>query len=538
MRSFIIKSSLITGFIILSLVTSGIAVGVLAPLHPGNLLFPIQNFVEQKMSLIFPDPASKATYMLDLFERRINDLEIRTGTRYELKSLEYLDVSMEQAMLAISLTSDETASDLRLRFFSLIRQTDETLKPLTIVPVQDKNAYQTFQAKILALLQLTQKTGKLIETFDYSAPIVFSNPINSDDPATRAILYNGLIPFPPGSAGAVHAFYPLNGQHALLSCSSCHKDGKYINTPNICITCHIMELPIQHYSEECSLCHTPVSWTDIIFDHQASNATECSECHEKDIPANHYSGQCSACHIIQAWEIVTFDHAVAGAVDCNSCHARLTPANHYPGQCSNCHDTSNWASVVFNHTGFTDCVSCHSGDAPVNHFSGQCSNCHSSTTWLGAVFDHSGFTDCISCHSNDAPAGHYPGQCSNCHDSGGSWANASFNHSGYTDCLACHAGDAPANHYPSQCSDCHSTNGWSGAVFNHNGLTDCISCHLKDRPNEHDAGQCSECHNTQKWDNEGDAAGLFINGDNILQNFDCQLCHNSIAVLSVKDIGQ
>ncbi len=538
MRSFLFKSSLITFFIILLLFTSGLILVVFAPFHPGNIFFPAQSFVEQQMRFIFAEPANRASYMLDLEERRIKDLNTRIGTQYELVALDYLDQSLDQSLQVMSVTSQQGGDDLHIRFFSLITQINEILKQLVVAPIQNQGVFQTFQMKILAFIQTTQTAGISDKELGLTSPVLSGNPRKLTDSRSIAVETRGLIPFPPGSIGAVHAFYPLTGQHTSLACVSCHSNQSYLGTPNTCTLCHILKRPVTHYIGECALCHTPVAWTDIHFDHEASKATDCSSCHESSKPANHYSGQCSACHVISVWNIVTFDHTVAGAVDCISCHDRNSPANHYSGQCSNCHNTSNWTSVTFDHTGFNDCAACHSSVAPANHFNGLCSNCHSTSTWKGAVFNHSGFTDCIGCHSADAPGNHYSGQCSSCHDPNSSWRNAQFNHNGLTDCISCHSGNAPNNHFSGQCSDCHSTNSWAGAVFSHNGLSDCVSCHAKDRPSEHESGQCSECHNTQRWgDAEGSEGSLkFKNG--ILQAVNCQGCHFSNVVMLVNSFIQ
>ncbi len=579
MRSFLLKSSLIIGLLSLLLITSSIAMAVFSPFSPGNLLFPVQNFSELLGSRIFSDPEQKASFMLDLVELRIQDLNTRIGSINEHIAFEYLNQAIDQASLAIVLVPQDKVEQLRTRLSTLAEQAGESLSVLKRVPIENNGEYVAFRSKLNSILH----EGKAAEPSSNLFTLMAENRPMHQEGASVPINYpssaNGLIPFPPGSLGAVHAFYPLTGQHAVLDCSSCHNAGKYLGTPNECIQCHLLKLPNPHYPGLCELCHSAASWEEIHFEHNSAAASDCASCHDKDTPADHYNGQCSACHITQAWNIVSFDHAVAGAVDCASCHAKVEPANHYPGQCSNCHNTSDWKSVVFNHiglsdctschtkdapgnhyagqcsschdsggtwqnahfnhSGFADCSSCHSGNAPANHYPGQCSNCHDpNSTWQNAQFNHSGYTDCISCHAGNAPGNHYPGQCSNCHDPNSSWQNAHFNHSGYTDCVACHAGNAPGNHYPGQCSNCHSTSSWSGAVFNHSGYSDCIACHQNDRPSDHDSGQCSECHNTQHWgDGGGDGAlGFITNG--ILQPFSCTVCHTPNYALVESGIRQ
>jgi len=538
MKIFFLRLIIIVGYLTVVLAAGLIALGYYGPANPGSVIFPIQAFAEHEINGLNRDPVLNANNMLNLVERRINGLIYRTGSKYELVSLQYLDKSIDQAALAISKVPQDKSEVLRARFISLAGQAGEALLQLKHVTVEDPAAYTAFEAKVQTILHMVGANNVQNTELVLVPAMAASAQTNTSGSMKTINSARGLIPWPAGSPGAVHAFYPLTGQHATLTCVKCHNEGVYLSTPDQCIDCHIMKMPIPHYPGGCEVCHTSISWTDIHFDHIVVNTFACASCHEKDKPANHYNGPCSACHITQNWTTVTFDHAVAGAVDCISCHSKVVPARHYAGQCSNCHNTSNWTSVVFDHTGFSDCISCHASAAPANHYNGQCGRCHSTSTWKGAVFDHSGLNDCISCHASAAPAGHYGGQCSNCHSTSGSWANAHFNHAGFTDCIGCHANRAPANHYPGQCSNCHSTNSWGGAVFNHAGFTDCISCHLKDRPSQHDQGQCSECHDTQHWGDGGNSVESAFVVNNVLQPINCAMCHQTVTYNLGEEIKQ
>ena len=152
LRLFLFKTSLITGFIILFLITTSIALAVAAPLLPGNILFPVQDFAEQKLIVIFQDPVDRANYALDLLEQRIIDLNDRIGTKYELVALEYLDRAVDQATLAISAVEDGKGGNLRLRLLTLAQQINEKLKLLTVLPTEDESILEAFQAKIQTLL--------------------------------------------------------------------------------------------------------------------------------------------------------------------------------------------------------------------------------------------------------------------------------------------------------------------------------------------------------------------------------------------------
>src|SRR4030042_1293978 len=159
LRSFLIKSFLITGFIILCLITSGIAMAVMAPFRPGNILFPIQNFSEQQVLIIYSDPINRSNYTLDLLERRINDLSTNTGTNHELDALEYLNKAVDQATTVISHVPQESGDNIRLRLLYLAQQADMKLKSLTIVPSKNQNFFLTFQTKIQTLLLMVSTSG-------------------------------------------------------------------------------------------------------------------------------------------------------------------------------------------------------------------------------------------------------------------------------------------------------------------------------------------------------------------------------------------
>src|SRR4030065_2709342 len=110
MRTFLIKSSIILGLLSLLLATSGIAVVVYTPFRPGSLLFPLQDFGEQQASRIYRDPIQKANFMLDLVERRISDLNARTGSKHEFIALKYLDKAIDQASTVIALIPTDQAA--------------------------------------------------------------------------------------------------------------------------------------------------------------------------------------------------------------------------------------------------------------------------------------------------------------------------------------------------------------------------------------------------------------------------------------------
>jgi hypothetical protein len=68
LKSFIINASMIAILIIGILIISAVALGVFSPFHPGDLFYPIQFSAEQELALIYSNPATKATHVLDLLK--------------------------------------------------------------------------------------------------------------------------------------------------------------------------------------------------------------------------------------------------------------------------------------------------------------------------------------------------------------------------------------------------------------------------------------------------------------------------------------
>jgi hypothetical protein len=354
--------------------------------------------------------------------------------------------------------------------------------------------------------------------------------------------------------------FPLTGAHSSVACASCHVGGKFAGTPTACYSCHVTDYNkttspnhlTAKFPQDCSTCHTTVSWGGATFDHSTTGFTltgahvalTCANCHVN----NNYSltdASCSSCHTPDYNGTTSPPHRAAGL----------------PLTCQTCHSTVNWSGATFDHTttGFaltgahtsvlcatchvnnnyslTDasCAACHIPDynATTNpaHKAGgfplTCQTCHSTVNWNGATFDHSttGFA---------LTGSHVQVLCGTCH------ANNNYS---LTDasCAACHTTDyngttSPphkAAAFPLTCQTCHSTVNWSGATFDHTttgfaltgahvsvlcnschtnnnyALSDpsCVACHLPDYNTTtnpaHKAGgfptTCLSCHTTASW---------------------------------------
>ena len=513
---------------VLLAVTSVVALAAIAPLHAGQGLFQVQYWVEHQYERLITNPLSGAQYELLLLERRLGDIKQVTGTPAESEVLNSVYVEIGHALEMFKATQPEDETVLRKLFVQDIDQLLVLLDTATFVAENTPQALEDFRVNITALRAAAENPANSLATL--AGTVTIPGIQTGETPAigSAGVPFSPhMILFPPGSPGAKHLFFPLEGRHAQITCQTCHTEGNYAGTPNQCLDCHMTNRPASHFEGQCALCHNSTAWLPSTFDHATAGAVDCQSCHLSVRPANHFAGQCAACHATTAWLPATFSHQTVGAFDCQSCHLSKRPANHFAGQCSSCHTTTAWTGAVFNHqaAGATDCQSCHISRRPANHFTGQCGACHTTTAWTGAVFNHqvAGATNCQSCHISKRPANHFAGQCSACHSTT-SWAGAVFNHqvAGATDCQSCHINRRPANHFAGQCSSCHSTTSWAGAIFNHQaaGATDCQSCHINRRPANHFSGQCSACHSTSSW------AGAVFNHQ-AAGATDCQSCHLS-----------
>ncbi len=470
---------------------AGAALATLGPYRPGQAVFAVQYTAEHAYLDLQPGPQRRAAFGLTLLERRIGALEAVKATAAEVDVLTAVNTEIEHELALLQNVPAQDESPLRAALVRELEGLLVELDQLVYTPSASPQGFIGFRNAILALSLLARDASiPLANLYDLArnssaaAGGQATAAPGEPTPTPQAAIDPRMVLFPPGSPGAVHAFYPLTGAHALLQCQDCHVEGVYAGTPNLCSTCHAAVRPAGHYSGECALCHSPNAWLPATFNHQAVGATNCQQCHANKRPANHYAGQCSACHATAAWLPATFNHAAAAASDCQSCHTNKRPANHYAGQCSACHATSAWRPANFNHqaAGATDCQSCHSAVRPANHYNGQCSACHATSAWRPASFNHAaaGATDCQQCHSR--PANHFSGQCSQCHATTG-WLPANFSHSfplnhggANGTCATCHPGGGSAY----TCFNCHNE-GELTQKHNEEGIPDYIS-------------RCMECH--------------------------------------------
>lgn len=323
--------------------------------------------------------------------------------------------------------------------------------------------------------------------------------------------------------------FPLTGTHLSVACASCHVNGRFANTPKLCIDCHnSMTAPGEPQSHPrtttlCEYCHQTATWRDYRFIDHVQALGSCASCHNNKLAQGKSNAHiptelaCNVCHLnTVTWAgaitprttpvsstpvapavtpvtkatppTTTVPTPVSSAAATNSASSgsaaskaqtALLPSNAIAAS-----RKPNHAAVI------SACVTCHNGVAATgkrpNHLvtSAPCESCHkSSVTFAGARVDHSRITaPCASCHNGATaegkPSGHFlTGQpCETCH-------RATL----WTPVIYRHTSPSYVNHGPGvSCNSCHASNAqtveWKFPALRPN----CAGCHLdKYRPMAH-----------------------------------------------------
>lgn len=348
--------------------------------------------------------------------------------------------------------------------------------------------------------------------------------------------------------------WPLEGEHAGVTCASCHGGGVYDGTPKTCDGCHLPEFLATKDPDHlaaglpttCDACHTVSGWEPAALDHdqywpllgQHAQA-DCASCHTAGYDGT--PSACVGCHGDDLQAVKDPDHVAQGfPTTCETCHTSVAwePAGfehewpltgeHTTAPCAACHGGGVFAGTP------DTCWGCHSPDYlsakdpdhDAHHLPTTCDACHGTAGWAPASFDgHDAYwpldgqheqAACESCHVNGLYAG-TPKECKGCHlpdyqqTTDPPHAAAGYPQS----CGVCHAssGWVPASyeghdawplegqHAQAQCTACHGGGQFEGTP------TACVGCHQPDyaatKDPDHEAQAfpttCGACHGSTGW---------------------------------------
>ncbi|MEW5829004.1 MAG: hypothetical protein AB1846_08965 [Chloroflexota bacterium] len=335
--------------------------------------------------------------------------------------------------------------------------------------------------------------------------------------------------------------FPLEGQHALAACESCHAGGIFKGTPTVCSACHLQDDAHDGgLGDQCGVCHTPSGWKPANFDHETlafslkahqtqadGSAFACQDCHTSGYAPPFNQLACATCHLAVDF-MFTQAHILTFWTDCLACHDGLDShgsnfdhglvpfplAGQHDGlACFRCHLGARTLDDL--RSAPQNCSACHLDDDRHNgQFGADCGACHSPEGWELARVDHSKFdfqllgrhgnvaceschvngvfdgtpTECVSCHlDDDAHAGGFGTQCGSCHTPDG-WELAQVDHSQF-------AFPLEGKHTSVACESCHVNGVFDGTP------TECVSCHLDDDAHGGSFGtQCESCHTPDGWE--------------------------------------
>jgi hypothetical protein len=334
--------------------------------------------------------------------------------------------------------------------------------------------------------------------------------------------------------------FALTGQHATVTCASCHLDLRFDEPkvePTDCASCHA-DVHRGNLGQNCTSCHNTNDFRDVesLSLHQrtafpltgAHVTTPCEACHKteragvfaavpRDCVACHQSAldqaaasgvdhagfprDCTQCHVTLAWSGGTaFDHVAASG-------GYVLEGAHTVQRCASCHRQPGF-TLAFSPapTSNQDCVACHQTDYTSAHggegYPTTCTDCHNPNSW-DADFDHA-----VVGRGFALQGAHTAQPCAACHVQPGNalrWAPAP---AGNTDCVACHLPDWQREHaaqqFPQTCTSCHTQSNWS-STFNHDATefrinsgahrgqwASCATCHTT--PGDYKAFTCLTCH--------------------------------------------
>ena len=120
--------------------------------------------------------------------------------------------------------------------------------------------------------------------------------------------------------------FPLLGKHADTECSECHSSHVFREAPEACADCHLEnDAHKGYFGDKCGLCHNPVDWHQVLFNHNtqtdfplsgAHADADCESCHRRPLEDQDSLGRyCADCHMSDDVHDGEFGR------DCARCHS-------------------------------------------------------------------------------------------------------------------------------------------------------------------------------------------------------------------------
>jgi hypothetical protein len=339
--------------------------------------------------------------------------------------------------------------------------------------------------------------------------------------------------------------YPLQGEHAKVSCAACHLNGDF-KKPLLfanCTDCHKDIHKGQFASGakkgECAECHTVEGWKPSLFgvkEHASSRYP---------LEGKHAKVECAKCHV-PAGEATIYKVKFANCMDCHKdVHAGQFAAAPYNNRCESCHTVRDFHRSLFT-------VAKHrESKFPLTgaHVAVPCNDCHKEGITHAAdkvLPFHFEDRSCTACHT-DPHHGEFrdrmarrradgtPLGCEACHNTK-SWIEVrGFDHSKTQFPLL-------GAHRAVACDGCHKPAPGAHEIQFKGTPARCEQCHLDTHGGQFMARAervpCAECHTSQRWvpsTFDHDKRTKFpLQGGH--EGVTCDRCHQVLRIVAGKQI--
>ncbi|RME07033.1 MAG: hypothetical protein D6803_04940, partial [Anaerolineae bacterium] len=125
----------------------GVALAEAAPFHPGDALYPVQRFVENQ-ALFRPTANDKASWYVQLVERRAADLAQQAGSANQADALSAFDEAVLQSARWLAQASPDTKAALQTRLSGLFTQVQPLLETWSAGSQQEQSQLLAVQARL------------------------------------------------------------------------------------------------------------------------------------------------------------------------------------------------------------------------------------------------------------------------------------------------------------------------------------------------------------------------------------------------------